>query len=464
MCLDYYRSWLGLAWLGAIQAPLNIEYKSRMLVHALTTVAARWIVTSPRFVDRIAEVSDELPPDLTVVVLGDVPPDLHRPFRALSRSGFLDGAEPVRNPGVPEPWDTATFLYTSGSTGPSKAVVIPWAHLHRGAVNCNEMFEATSEDVFYSPGPTYHLGAVTFPYQSALVNATVVVRERFSAHEWWNDVDKYRCTLAGFVGALVAYASNAKKDVGPENPLRRILMSPVIPDVDGFKRSFGVTVATAYSMTELSCPISSAGLDVTNATHRSCGRLRPGFEARIVDEHDIDVPPRRAGELIIRSDQPWTLNLGYFGMPAMTADAWRNGWFHTGDSLIRDDEGNYYFIDRLKDCIRRRGENISSFEVESAVLDHPEVSECAAVAVPAEISEDEVMVVVVRATGSNLRPRELIEWLVPRMPRFMIPRYVEFAPDLPKTPTDRIQKAVLRKQGVTDTTWDREAAGLVIPG
>jgi crotonobetaine/carnitine-CoA ligase len=185
-------TWLGLAWLSAVQAPLNTDYKSRMLVHAVTTVGARVIVTSRRFLDRIVEVACALASDLTVVILDeDSPPD-GLPIQVMSRKTFLDGAMPLLEHDGPQPWDTATFLYTSGSTGPSKAVVIPWGHLHRGAVNSNELFAATSEDVFYAPTPTYHLGAVTFPYQGELVNARVVVRERFSAHEWWEEVEKHQ--------------------------------------------------------------------------------------------------------------------------------------------------------------------------------------------------------------------------------------------------------------------------------
>jgi crotonobetaine/carnitine-CoA ligase len=179
---------------------------------------------------------------------------------------------------------------------------------------------------------------------------------------------------------------------------------------------------------------------------------------RIVDEHDQPVGVDEVGELIVRTDEPWVLNSGYYGMPEATATAWRNGWFHTGDGFRVDADGNYYFVDRMKDAIRRRGENISSFEVEALVVQHPDVAECAAIGVPSEFSEDEVKVCVVLHAEVTLSAADLVTWLEPRMPKFMIPRYVEFVDGLPKTEaTMRTQKAKLRDHAINANTWDREA-------
>jgi crotonobetaine/carnitine-CoA ligase len=199
----------------------------------------------------------------------------------------------------------------------------------------------------------------------------------------------------------------------------------------------------------------------------SCGRLRegyPGYEVRLVDEHDRDVPTGEVGELIVRTSVPWTVNSGYLGYPEKTAEAWRNGWFHTGDAMRVDENGDYYFVDRIQDAIRRRGEYICSFEVEAAVVSHPDVAECAAVAVPDTASGQEVKVFVLRRPESTLGERELLEWLVPRMPRFMVPRYVELVTDFPRTEASmKVKKAELRQRPLTEATWDREAAGLVVP-
>ena len=158
------------------------------------------------------------------------------------------------------------------------------------------------------------------------------------------------------------------------------------------------------------------------------------------------------------------MNIGYYGMPEKTAESWRNGWFHTGDGFKVDADGNFFFVDRLKDAIRRRGENISSFEVEGYVNEHPDVAETAAIGVPSELGEDEVKVLVVRKPESSLSERELVEYLIPKMPRFMVPRYIEFVDGLPKTEaTSRTQKVKLRENAINDSTWDREAAGVKLP-
>jgi crotonobetaine/carnitine-CoA ligase len=218
---------------------------------------------------------------------------------------------------------------------------------------------------------------------------------------------------------------------------------------------------TAFNMTETAVPIrSSANPEVLG----SCGRPRPGIDARVVDANDVEVPHGQVGELILRASRPWEITPGYFRNPQATADAWRNGWFHTGDAFRRDTGGNFFFVDRIKDAIRRRGENISSFEVEAEALCHPAVLEAAAIPVPSDESEDEVMLVVTAGAGLAIDPVQLLQFLVPRMAHFMLPRYIRVVAAMPKTPTAKIEKHRLRDEGVTADTWDREAHGIVIRG
>ena len=212
-------------------------------------------------------------------------------------------------------------------------------------------------------------------------------------------------------------------------------------------------------MTEISTPLVSGPNPSPVGT---CGRPRSGVDVRIVDEHDCEVEPGAVGELIVRTDRPWAMNHGYFRNPEATARAWRNGWFHTGDAFRVDAAGNYFFVDRIKDAIRRRGENISSFEVETEVGAHPAVKEAAAVAVASDEGEDEVLVAVSLADGARLDPEDLIRFLLPRMAHFMVPRYVRVVDELPKTPTQKVQKHVLRTEGLTADTWDRAAAGIEV--
>ena len=209
-------------------------------------------------------------------------------------------------------------------------------------------------------------------------------------------------------------------------------------------------------MTEVSAPLVT---DLKTASYGSCGRPRSGIEARVVDEHDVDVPQGSVGELVLRSDTPWTMCIGYDGQAQATVDAWRNGWFHTGDLFRQDERGEFYFVDRRKDAIRRRGENISSFEVENAVRLHPDVEEAVAVGVQSEVSEEEVMAVVTARAGHTVDPQALTEFLIPRLPYFMVPRYVRVVTEVPKTETNKVRKVVFRDQGITADTWDRERAG-----
>jgi crotonobetaine/carnitine-CoA ligase len=253
-----------------------------------------------------------------------------------------------------------------------------------------------------------------------------------------------------------------KQPPGPrdrDHPLRMAVMVPLPDDALAFGERFGIDVYTTFNMTEISCPIYSQRNPPIRGT---CGVTRDGVQCRVVDENDCELPHGEVGELVVRTDVPWAMNAGYHKNAPATAKAWRNGWFHTGDAFRRDAAGNFFFVDRIKDAIRRRGENISSFEVESEIGAHPAVREAAVVAVPSEFSEDDVLAVVAPVPGERIDPVALIEFLRPRMAHFMIPRYIRVVDELPKTPTQKVQKNLLRDQGLTRDTWDREAAGIVL--
>ena len=458
-----YQAWLGAAWLGAVEVPINNAYLGDMLRHLLEDSRARVLVISRRFVDRLAGVADGLDHLRTVVVPdgepGDALPDL--PFDVLDGERFFAGATPADDLEGPAPHDTAALIYTSGTTGPSKGVLVPWAELFEFArLPPDGMLEDGGG--YYTVYPAFHVSGKSSLYMSARCRGHIAIREAFSLTEFWDDIRRFDIRAAGLVGpmaALLMLAPPSPNDA--DTPLESVFMGPLIPQVDEFKARFGVRVGTGFGMSEVGVPLGSDGFDLANAT--SCGRVRPGpphYEVRIVDEHDDEVPVGAVGELIVRSGDPWVITPGYFNQPERTAAAWRNGWFHTGDGFRCDEDGNYYFVDRLKDAIRRRGENISSFEVEACVNQHPAVQECAAIAVPSELGEDEIKVLVVAAAGAEVDPAQLIDFLEPRMPKFMVPRYVEVVDGLPKTDaTFRTRKVELREAGLNDATWDREAGG-----
>ena len=236
-------------------------------------------------------------------------------------------------------------------------------------------------------------------------------------------------------------------------------MAPTPDEPTAFMERFNFRIATVFNMTEISCPIMS-GWEL--GPKGSAGRLRTGYEVRIVDEHDKEVPRGSLGEIIVRSDEPWVLMAGYWRNPEATANAWRNGWFHTGDAGMHDKDENFYFVDRMKDAIRHRGENISSMELESVINDAPHVLESAAIGVPSEFGEEDIKVYVV-PNSDVFSPLMLMEYLTTRIPRFMVPRYVVTVSSLPKTPTEKVRKQELRNLADSDQVWDSKAEGFVIP-
>ena len=244
-----------------------------------------------------------------------------------------------------------------------------------------------------------------------------------------------------------------------DNPLRRALVAPVNQTLIELARRHDFEYFTGFGMGEAPVPLIS---ELNPTINGYCGVPRAGIECRLVDQHDQEVASGEIGGLIVRADLPWSMNHGYIGMPEATVQAWRNSWFHTGDAFRQDAAGKYYFVDRIKDSIRRRGENISSLEVEAAVIQHAAVQDAAAIPVPSESGEDEVMVIAQLCDTESISPEELCHFLIERLAYFMVPRYLRFIPALPKTPTNKVRKFLLREEGVTADTWDREAAGIIL--
>jgi len=353
-------------------------------------------------------------------------------------------------------------MYTSGTTGPSKGAMITHAHAYVYAHNGHDRMRLVPEDVYYAPLPLFHIaGQWAVVYAAMICGSAAVITRRFSVSTFWRDAVHYGATAGFLLGAMANFLHRQPPGVDERaSRIDRILVVPLFPEVADFARRFGARVVTTYGSTEINSPMI-AGFD--DPDWRSCGRVKNAlFEARIVDDDDEEVPHGTVGELVVRPRLPWLCMTGYWGHPDWTAAAWRNLWLHSGDAMYRDDTGNFYFVDRKKDAIRRRGENISSVEVENEINAHPEVLECAVFAASSEHTEDEVMATVVLKPGVSLGPEALIRFLEPRMAYFMVPRYLEFADELPKTPTGKIQKYELRRRGPTAATWDREQARLAL--
>ena len=463
-----YRSWLGCGWLGAIESPINTNYKGDWLTHVINNTEAKIILTEARYAQAVFEIADRLP-HIKQCVVFDTGEMAYQeasdslPFNVLPAAAFLSNAS-ARERNEPEPWDLSSLIYTSGTTGRSKAVMVPWRHL-KSALQSGYFPRDRLDDLsLYCPYPVFHITGKGGYYNATIFGNPSVIREAFSPTDFWNDIKTYQPNGLVLLGPLAQMILDqpAQPD-DAENPIQTLVMAPVIPDVDAFCARFDLDVFTTFNMTEINCPVISAPSPCTGENYKSCGKVRDDVEVRIVDDNDIEVPANTPGEMIVRGE-PWELNAGYWNMPEKTVEAWRNGWFHTGDAFTYDEDGNFYFVDRAKDYIRRRGENISSFEVEAIVNQYPDIAESAAAAVPADQGEDEVKVAVVLNPSVEFDPAQLIEFLAPRMPRFAIPRFVEIWEELPKTEaTARIQKAKIRDAGVSESTWDRHAAGIKLP-
>ena len=462
--VDFIRVWCALSKLGAIEVPVNVHYKGNLLAYLVNDSLARHLVVDAQFLDRFEQLAPDLQHLERLIVrngdLAEVPEALAETFdivdfRTLEHGTAWSGTGPVYR-------DLMAVMYTSGTTGPSKGATVCHAHAYEYAFGVTEMLTLDAGDVYYAPLPLFHLaGQFAVVYASCIAGATAVISGGFSAQRYWQDIARFRANCSFLLGAMANFLyqqPRAARD--QENTLERVLMVPLIPEVEDFKQRFDCRVSTTWGGTEMNCPMRS-GFDLVD--NKSCGRVAEDrYEVRIVDENDAEVPHGVPGEALVRTREPWIMSNGYWNHPEWTEKAFRNLWYHTGDMLMRDTEGNFYFVDRTKDAIRRRGENISSMEVENEINASPDVIECAVIPVASAHTEQEVMAVVVARDPSMFDPATLIEFLVPRLPYFMVPRYIERLDALPKTPTGKIQKFSLRDRGLTDNTWDREAAGLKI--
>jgi carnitine-CoA ligase len=456
------RAWFGTNMIGAVYVPINTAYRGGILQHVVGNAGAKIAIVHASLLQRLNEIDRR---ELRTIVVIDGEPAPVAGLEILPASALdsiVEGAPSVERP--IEPWNTQSIIYTSGTTGPSKGVLSSYAHLYamaRGiSADRDGMPYLGAADTFMVNLPLFHVGGTAPSYAMLINGGSIAMVDRFDTATFWSTVARTGTTMVILLGVMASFLMK-RNDTGEEknSPLKHVTAIPLSEEGIAFGKRYGITVHTLFNMTEVSCPLVAEPNPAVIAT---CGRPRAGVEARLVDGHDCEVAQGEVGELIIRTDTPWATNHGYNKSPEATALAWRNGWFHTGDAFRVDKDGNYFFVDRFKDAIRRRGENISSFEVELEVAAHPAVREAAAISVPSEHGEDEVLVAISLAEGQTLDAVDLIGFLKPRMAHFMVPRYVRILADLPKTPTNKIEKYLLRKDGVTPDTFDRDTAGIVI--
>jgi crotonobetaine/carnitine-CoA ligase len=441
--LEFMYCWLGLAVGGLVQVPVNTAYKGEMLRHVIRNSRARTIIVHASFADELRAVSDSIELD-RVVLVGSIADELPWPTVTLPSLVAGAGAGDADLGSVTE-HDPIAIMYTSGTTGRSKGAVVTHRHAHEYAAAVVDLLELSTDDIYYAPLPLFHIaGQWAVVYAALQTGATVALRERFSVSDFWTDCRKQGVTASFLLGAMAQFLYGQPPSAeDAASPLRKVLLVPLVDGLDDFRRRFGVDVCTCYGSTESGVPIVA---DFGVADPAVAGRARAGYDLRLVDEHDEEVAVGEVGELVVRPDEPHVTMVEYVDAPDATSRALRNAWLHTGDAMRRDADGNFYFVDRLSDALRRRGENISSFEVEREVLAHPAVLECAAVGMPSPYTEDELVVVVALKPGETLQDDALTTFLRERAPRFMVPDRVVLIDELPKTPTGKIQKNVLRQK------------------
>jgi crotonobetaine/carnitine-CoA ligase len=458
-CPEFIYLWFGLAKIGAVEVPVNTSYKGEFLRHIVDQSDSKILVIAYEFLDRLKLIEDELKKVQKVIVWGDLQNQEADGFKIpmMEFDDFFNSSDaPVEV--VVYPWDPISIIYTSGTTGLSKGAL----GSHNFWIVCAEKMleyrDGKKEDIYLTFLPLYHFNAQVLTTLTVLIaEAQMVLLDRFSASRFWDDIRYYGATQFNYLGAVMPIlAKQPEKADDFDNPARIALGAGCPPAVmEEVEKRFGIKCLEGFGMTEIGIPIH---VRVNDRRRGSCGKPMDIYELRLFDDQDREVPAGQIGEIVFRPREPFIMMSEYYKMPEKTLEAFRNLWFHTGDLARKDEDGYFYFVDRKKDALRRRGENISSFEVERAINTHPKVLESAAVAVQSELAEDEVKICVVLKRGEVLAPEELIEWANDRMPYFAVPRYVEFMESLPKTPTERVQKYLLKQAGVTPNTWDREKA------
>lgn len=445
-------SWLGANAARAIDVPFNAEARGRLLEYFVQDAAPKVLIGSEEYLRILADTISE-PPEV-VVVIGEHDT---RPFGDRARQVTFDellalGRESAIELPAPLPSDIATIMYTSGTTGPSKGVMLPQRYYPGNAANIVRLMQVRSDDVVLCVQPLFHIDARAFLTTAWAAGATAVVGRRFSVSQFWNEVRDNGATIFATIGTMLwMLHKQAPQPDDADLPARLAICSSTPGEIlRDFEKRFGVDVIEAYGMTEC---ILLASAPAGSTVPGRVGRPIPEVEVQLVDEYDVPVAVGDVGEFVYRPREPFTMMQGYWAKPAETAEAWRNLWFHTGD-LMREHPDGLEYIGRRKDSIRRRGENVSAWEVEQACTLHPQVLEVAAIGVPSEVGEEDVAVLVVPAAGVTLDPADLVEFVAKDLPRFAVPRYVELVESLPKTPSERVEKGKVRERGITTAAWD----------
>ncbi|HWK96929.1 MAG TPA: ATP-dependent acyl-CoA ligase [Pseudolabrys sp.] len=451
---EFMRAFLGCAWIGAVSVPVNTASRGHQLQHILTNSAARLLIVEGQFAGNLEHLDFAALPLEAVWTI-----DADKPLQAGKIAAQpMPAASGMCEAAATRPRDMLTILYTSGTTGPSKGVCCPHAQYFWWGANTAALLSLDGDDLLQSTLPLFHTNALNTFFQAMLLGIGVTYEKRFSASDFYAALTRSQATATYVLGAMVPILLSRPRSPEESAHNVKVALAPGVPARfhEEFTERTGIKLVDGWGSTETNFAI---GTTWDRQRPGTMGTVFAGFQARVVDGDDNDVPDGEPGELLVRADEPFAFATGYFAAPEKTVEAWQNLWFHTGDRVVRESDGYFRFVDRIKDAIRRRGENISSFEVEQVLLSHPAVALAAAFPVRSSLAEDEVMIAAVLHPGQTLNPLDLIHYCEPRLPYFAVPRYVDIVDALPTTENGKVQKYKLTEKGVTGQTWDREAAG-----
>ncbi|MHC1550255.1 AMP-binding protein [Phyllobacterium sp. K27] len=457
-CFEFVATWFAVSALGAIEVPSNPELKGELLCHNLNSCGAGVLVADGAALEEIVRIQDKLPAIRTLVLVGIDPKEARTAgIRIDCVIAFDECLAPQLDlisvdVGYSDPM---AILYTSGTTGPAKGALMSHHHCYSWAAAMAQNLGYTIDDSYFSALPLFHTDAQMFGVYLPLIYGTqTTLVGRFSASRFWDQARMSGASATNLLGAMAVILmrmTEAANDT--DNPFRICQCIPMVPDKAIFERRFDMKLVTGYGQTET----SFVAFDTVDETRQgSCGKPHPDWQVAILDGDDMLLPPGRVGEIVSRPNKSWSMFSGYFGADSKTVKTLKNLWYHSGDAGFMDEDGWLYFKHRLNEVIRRRGENISAFEVETIADQHPDIIESVAFGIPSEFTEEDIMLVAMRRDGALIQPSGLLDHFRRCAPRHMLPRYIELIDTpLPRTPTEKIARSALQQRGVTEATFDR---------
>jgi crotonobetaine/carnitine-CoA ligase len=460
-CTEFVQFWFATNLRGAAYVAVNTSLVGDLLAAQFALGRARLWAVHAEFLPVLATLPKDLRASVEVLVVAGLEAGRH--VAGWTRVVRLEDLFLVEGPDACEPavWsDVCAVGFTSGTTGPSKGVMAPHSLAVATALSFSHVVNLRQEDTLYTSLPLFHgMSSRMGMLPALLTGCRIVLGKRFSGSQFWSEVINAEATVAQTIfsipGVLMA------QPPGPQDRAHRVTRMFNAHHTDAFQKRFGVQLLESFAMSEIGMVTASSPSEQRAG---SAGRAHPDWDVGIVDEDGVPVPDGEAGEIVCRPRRPGLMMRGYLHQPERTVEATRDLWFRSGDIAYRDSDGYIWFLDRAKERIRRRGENISSLEIEQIVRRHPDLEDAAAIAHPAEAGEDDIRLMVVPRPGRDISPADLHAWLLANLPRFMVARYIEIVPHLPYTATNKVEKARLMAQGLGPDAWDAEAFATLAKG